>query len=341
MPNPLDLIYRNINSNRAQLKSLLDQLVANVINEHELNSAKLLMDLEKVKDSEDAEQRMLNLSIVYTDNFRKLTRKIDNLIVDKNVYLMRNDQIVSHHISQFTDAEQQHYRQVFAKICNYELKGCEEMTLYKDPKFCSYVLSKTFKKTFNELYDFLAVAIEKKVKERLNGLVTIAAIGGGPGNDGLAIATFLRTRLLIPNNIPIHVKVFDLSSQAWSLCTSDIVNKIYSSLNIDVSWLPIDHTKDYTEGDLNADFISACWTLNEHKEYNDKFWTALVSANTRSIFAVIEGEVTNIDKLYTTLSHNGFDNFYYEKYANPRKLLAYKNKHLSHDQSNHGLISKS
>jgi hypothetical protein len=340
MPNPLDLIYRNINSNRTQLKHLLDQLTSNVINEHELSSAKLLMDLEKVKDSEDAEQKLLNLSIVYTDNFRKLARKIDNLIVDKNVYLMRNDQIVSHHSSQFSENEQQHYRQVFAKICNYELKGNEEMTLYKDPKFCSYVLSKTFKKTFNELYDFLAIAIDKKIKDRLDGPVTIAAIGGGPGNDGLAIATFLRTRLMIPNSTPINVKVFDLSSEAWSLCTSDIVNKLYSSLNIDVSWLAIDHTKEYGLGDLKADFISACWTLNEHKDFNAKFWNALVAANTQSIFAVIEGEVTNIDKLYASLVGHGFDSFYYEKFANPRKLLGYKSAVHNQGQSLHGLINK-
>jgi hypothetical protein len=324
MASLLESIYKNINKNRGQIKHLLEQLSSSVQSEHDESTAKLMFEIEKVKDSKDAEQKILNLSIVYNDNFRKLTRKIDNLIVDKNIFHIRNDQLVAYHSNLLSEEEHSNFRQVFSKICNYDTKGNEEMKLYQDPRFCSYILAKTFKKTFNEVYDFLAVAADKDLNKRLGSPVTVAAIGGGPGNDGLAIAMFIRTRFIVSSTTPIHVTVYDLSSEAWKQCASDSINKAYSNLQIEVSWMPIDHTKLFEYGDLKADFISACWTLNEHKDFNEIFWNQLVKANPNSTYLVIEGELKNIDKLHGVLMAANFDDIYYEKYTNPRKFLAWR-----------------
>ena len=127
MSKGIDLILKNINTNRQHLTNMLNRLVNANMCDFEEKTAKFIFDIEKVKNDHDFASRLQNLSIGYTDYFRKLTRKIDNLIVDKNAIFKRNDELFAHHFNSLTDQEKHNFKNSFATICSYDTKGAKEM----------------------------------------------------------------------------------------------------------------------------------------------------------------------------------------------------------------------
>lgn len=151
------------------------------------------------------------------------------------------------------------------------------------------------------------------------------AIGGGPASDPLSVAAFIQSHVANGNFPPIDIDIYDLNYKAWKECTKDALDKIYSGCNIIFNWKFINHMEKCELGNLEAHFITICWTLNEHNHFNEDFWNALVKNNLNSIFIVVEGEIKNIDKLYDIFLRYELNFIYYERYANPRKIIARNN----------------
>ena len=68
------------------------------------------------------------------------------------------------------------------------------------------------------------------------GKIHIGSIGGGSGNDALAISLFLRKYRHLET--PIDVEILDYSHSAWKTCNHNILKELYStkSCNINFDW---------------------------------------------------------------------------------------------------------
>lgn len=62
----------------------------------------------------------------------------------------------------------------------------------------------------------------------------IGSIGGGPGNDCLALALFYRNHLKYSKNI--KCEILDYSFDAWEKANFEIMNNTYSKEKINFDW---------------------------------------------------------------------------------------------------------
>lgn len=312
--------------------------------------------------------------ITYNDYYRKLMSKLMTISVDKNtIYDLCNYVIDSNKKTlQESNIDVKTLKLKFDEICKYELKSEQANSYYEDPLFCSYVASKTFKKTAIEVFEFMyyafdvdeyltkthfhcslevqnhspkdlaqtmqkalnisnnssviklkKIACDKTHDWTKNG-IRIASIGGGPGNDCLALYTYLLAfhSTKLHKNPNCNIKVYDLNHNGWKESHQDILQSYFKG-KVKIEWDFTDHQKQYNLGHLHADFISICWTLNENLEYNCEYWDQLVRNNMNAIFIIVEGERKNTDLLADVFEKYEFRHVYYEKDANPRKLIAH------------------
>lgn len=64
----------------------------------------------------------------------------------------------------------------------------------------------------------------------------MGSVGGGSGNDALALSLFFRKYCRL--DAPIKVEILDYSHSAWEKCNRDLLAKIYSKPpdSIDFEW---------------------------------------------------------------------------------------------------------
>ena len=154
--------------------------------------------------------------------------------------------------------------------------------------------------------------------------VKIVSIGGGPGNDCLAVYTYImacHSKKLSPNT-KCCVEIYDLNHIGWQESHQATLEKYYKG-RLSIKWGFTDHLNDYTLGQLQADFITICWTLNENLGFNKNYWNQLIKSNMNAIYVVIEGERRNVDLLVEIFEKYEFRHIYYENDASPRKLIAH------------------
>jgi hypothetical protein len=309
-----------VTKNGQQLSDLLTQLVAQVTDEFTGKKADYLKAVAHLPRDPSFATALSNATIVFTDYFRRLARKLENVTCPRNVSYERNDFLVDCHSKLLTDDEKKKFSSLFGAICRYGSKSNTEMNYYSDPKFCSYIITKTYKKTYNEVTDFLPLVVVDPLTLVNTNPIRIAAIGGGPGNDGLAIADYLRDKL--PQNIKIFVDIYDLNATAWETANRKPLEEAYKDSSLKVHWRFVNHLESDATDIKGYDFVSACWTLNEHTNFNPDFWAGVVRGNSSAKFLVIEGEKKNIEKLYHIFVTEGLTDIYFERMANPRRLFA-------------------
>ncbi len=150
--------------------------------------------------------------------------------------------------------------------------------------------------------------------------IKISSIGGGSGNDALAIALPINQH---NPSLKIKIEIYDLNFEAWQKSTSIQYKSYFKNRNIDFCWKFIDHSQDkYDYNSLNSDFITIAWTLNESIKFNKKFWEKFFIHNTQSKIVIVEGSDENMSKIMEIIKIH-FNKIVYEKYSNPRKIYAF------------------
>ena len=152
----------------------------------------------------------------------------------------------------------------------------------------------------------------------------IASIGGGPGNDALGVYLYLKSAGLLSKSIqrPVKLNVFDLSFKGWESAFKETLSSFYKE-ELLINWDYTNHQEEYDLGQLKADFITICWTLNENLAFNKQYWNSLIKKNKDAVYVVIEGERKNVDKLVALFKEHGMKNIYYESKASPRRVIAH------------------
>ena len=348
-------IIKNLDKKKQFFNELLDIFVIKMKQQFDFDQKEIIKELEslekisKVSEKEKKNSEITNKLIKYNDNYRKKMNKISNLLQDKSEIYKLNQRVIEEHKKLLKKEEINLLKKKFDEICSYDSKNDNSKYYYNDPKFCSYIISKTFKKTFNDISEFFFYTFKTNElfeKPKLK----ICSIGGGSGNDALSlILSFLSKKknyisknnnskfvndILEKKNINLQkensskienffdVTIYDINNKSWEICNKKIIEGILKNLNFKISWEFIDHGKDYNLGNLNADFITICWTLNESIFFNEKFWEKIIKENQKSHFYFVEGEDTNMNKIFEFLEKY-FNNVYYEKHASPRKIYAF------------------
>lgn len=312
--------------------------------------------------------------ILYNDYFRKMMSKLMAVSVDKNkLYDMCNYVIeINKKYLSTTQADVKTLKLKFDEICKYDSKSEESSRYYDDPLFCTYVASKTFKKTAVEVFEFLYYAFDKEeylgkneylcslditdsilhdnpelarrsfntfaefstinmckiacenTQDWMKNEIKIASIGGGPGNDCLAIYTYLLSfhSARLVKNPNCYIEVYDLNHNGWMQSHQKTLESFFKG-KVNIKWEYTDHQKEFNLDHLHADFISICWTLNENLAFNYDYWDQLVRNNMNAIYVVVEGEQKNVDLLVNIFEKYEFKYVYYESTANPRKVIAH------------------
>ena len=328
-------IIKNLTKKKIFFNQLLETFVTKMKKEFELDQKIILKELELFETPKKDEEKqksieLTNKLIKYNDNYRKKMNKISNLIQDKTELYKLNQKVIEEHKKLLKKEEINLLKKKFDEICSYDSKNENSKFYYNDPKFCSYIISKTFKKTFNDVSEFFFYTFEKNQlfeKPKLK----ICSIGGGSGNDALSLLlSFLSKKKNLENknikknfgNNFFTLKIYDINHKGWEICNKKIIEEILKKLDFKISWEFIDHGKNYNLGNLNADFITVCWTLNENNYFYEKFWEEFIKKNLKSHFYFVEGEEVNMNKIFCLLEKY-FNNIYYEKYASPRKIYAF------------------
>lgn len=300
-------------------------------------------------------EEIKGFSIVFSDFFRRNMQKVANMTTDKNEMFLFADRVAREAEAQLSTETKRQYQLDFERICRYEEKKGGENALYADSGFCRYIVTKTFKKNFGDVFDFAVYACAPLLARTTP--LRIASIGGGPGNDALAVYFLLKnwngysstlkevrvipvtgeTRSSAPGKKPkpstgeaaqlkCCIDVYDLNFTAWKEVMGPLVEKLLPE--VQAQWSFINFSADFQPLSAEPDVITVSWALNE-VPFNAAFWRALIAAHRNAFFIVLEGGQEPTDKLAQIFLDEQFSHIYYEKYEKPRKLCAFNTKQIS------------
>lgn len=106
----------------------------------------------------------------WNDNTRRLFGKLHKLEVREDLLGKISQNIVSAHrnlLKKTVDkSKMEILKDQFNQICNYKKKTGDEFKAYGDPQFCSYIITQTFKKTYNDMTEFLAT-VDSKLRSKV------------------------------------------------------------------------------------------------------------------------------------------------------------------------------
>jgi mRNA-degrading endonuclease RelE of RelBE toxin-antitoxin system len=95
----------------------------------------------------------------WNDRTRRLMGKLHKLEITEDLMGNISQKIINEHrkvLKKLSEDKMEEYKDQFNQICNYKNKTGEEYKYYQNAEFCSYIITQTFKKTFNDMTEFLA-----------------------------------------------------------------------------------------------------------------------------------------------------------------------------------------
>ena len=212
------------------------------------------------KNSISKFNKIKDLFIRWNDKTRRIFGKLHKLETTEDYMGTISQKIILAHKNylknKIDNTKMEELKEQFNQICSYKNKTGEEYKSYQNPDFCSYIISQTFKKTYNDMTEFLSTAgtlinlnvilyIKYNFKNFKNKpKINVGSIGGGSGNDALALCLYLRNNRHL--NLPIDVEIMDFSYSAWKKSNQKILSDIYSKSpnNFDFDWSFGDFKKD-------------------------------------------------------------------------------------------------
>lgn len=136
----------------------INEMVDQFVQENTLKGGFAISPEDKTKI--DRFEYIKDQFVRWNDNTRRLFSKLHKLEVREDLVGKISQNIVNAHRtllkSNVDSSKLETLKEQFNQICNYKKKSGDEFKAYQDSDFCSYIITQTFKKTYNDMNEFLA-----------------------------------------------------------------------------------------------------------------------------------------------------------------------------------------
>ena len=159
LQNKLKIFSKQMLKQYKDLCTPISQMISDFIKENSTESGFLITSHEKTKINRF--EYIKDQFVRWNDRTRRLMGKLHKLEITEDLMGSISQKIINRHreaLKKIAGDKVEEYKDQFNQICNYKNKTGEEYKYYQNSEFCSYIITQTFKKTFNDMTEFLATS---------------------------------------------------------------------------------------------------------------------------------------------------------------------------------------